>query len=125
MPKRLRINSLIVFVLALLFAFFFDFTKHNPLFAPLNPFAEDPYDAIGSFSFQAILFLGALSLFRAFRPYRKAQPSDEQKLFLVRTQVTIILSILVTLLGDLIAMVRHVSIWSRVSTCYFLLLRLT
>lgn len=121
MPNKLRINSLIVFVLALLFAFFFDFTKHNPLFSPLNPFAEDPYDAIGSFAFEATIFFGALSLFRAFRPYRKAQPSDEQKLFLVRTQIAIVLSVLVTLVGDLIAMIRNLSVWSRVSAGYLLL----
>ena len=121
MSNKLRINSLIVFVLALLFAFFFDFTKHNPSLSPINPFADDPYDAIGSFAFQATIFFGLLSLFRAFRPYRKDQPSDEQKLFLVRTQIAIVLSILVTLVGDLVAMIRHFPVWSRVSAGYLLL----
>ena len=120
MPSRLRINSLIVFVLAVLFTFFFDFTKHNPSLAHLNPFANDPYDAIGSYAFQAIIFFAALSLFRAFRTFRKAQPSDDQKLYLLRTQITIVLSILATLVGDVVAMVRHVSVWSQESTGYLL-----
>jgi hypothetical protein len=97
MPGRLRINALIVLVLALLFTFFFDFTKHNPYLAPINPFAEDPYDAIGSFAMQAVFVLGILSLFRAFRPAGKTQPSGDRKLFLYRTQIALVLCVLVTL----------------------------
>lgn len=120
MPKKLRINSLIVFVFALLFAYFFDFTKHNPSLSPVNPFADDPYDAIGSYAFQATIFLGLFSLFRAFRPYRDSQPSDEQTLFLVRTQIAIVLSILVTLIGDLVALIRYLSVWSGAATGFLI-----
>lgn len=112
MSAKLKINSVIVFMLAVLFAVFFDVTKHNLYLSPINPFADDPYDAIGTFALQAAILLGFLSLFRAFRPYRKEQPSDEQNLLLVRTQTAIVLSMLVALAGDVVAMIRHLSLWS-------------
>ena len=122
MPARLRINALLVFVLAILFAIFFDFTKHNPYIAPINPFAEDPYDAIGSFAIQAAFVLAILSLWRAFRPTGKLQPSGERKLFLFRTQIAAVLCVLVTLAGDLIAMIRHISLLSAARAGIMLLL---
>ena len=114
MSTKLKINSVIVFVLAAVFAVFFDFTKHNLYLSPINPFADDPYDAIGSFAFQAAALFGVLSLFRSFRPYRKGQPSNEQNSFLVRTQTATILCVLVALAGDIVAMIRHASLWSGV-----------
>ena len=81
MSAKLKINSVIVFVLAAVFAVYFDITKHNLYISPVNPFADDPYDAIGSFAFQAAVFFGFLSLFRSFRPYRKEQPSSDKTCF--------------------------------------------
>jgi len=121
MSTKLKINSVIVFVLAVVFAIFFDITKHNLYLSPVNPFADDPYDAIGSFAFQAAILFGLLSLFRAFRPYRKEQPSDKQNLILVRTQIAIVLSVLVSLAGDTVAMIRHLSLWSGALAGYVLL----
>ena len=112
MPTKLKISAIIAIALALLFSVFFDTTKHNPFLSAVNPFAEDPYDAIGSFALQAVILLGFLALFRAFRPYRKERPSHEGHLLLVRTQITIVLAALVTLAGDLVALIRHVSLWS-------------
>jgi hypothetical protein len=114
MSTKLKINSVIVFALAAVFVVFFDITKHNLYFSPVNPFADDPFDAIGSFAFQAAIFFGFLSLFRAFRPYRKEQPSNEQNSFLVRTQTATILCVLVALAGDIVAMIRNASLWSGV-----------
>ena len=122
MSDKLRINSIILFALAILFAFFFDFTKHNLTLSPVNPFADDPYDAIGTFALQTAVFLGLLSLVRAFRPYRKEQPSNEQKLILVRTQTAIVLAVFVALAGDMVAMVRHVSLWSGTPAGYGLVI---
>jgi hypothetical protein len=56
--------------LAILFYLFFQITKHHPILSLVNPFVEDPYDAVGSFSFQFALFTALLSLVRAFRPYQ-------------------------------------------------------
>jgi hypothetical protein len=122
MSGKLKINSIIIFALAALFVFFFDFTKHNLTLSPVNPFADDPYDAIGTFALQAAAFLGFLSLVRAFRPYGKEQPSDEQKLILVRTQTAAVLGVFVALAGDIVAMMRHLSLWSGTPAGYGLVI---
>ena len=116
MPKKYKINAVIVFALAILFDVFFDFAKHNPSLSLVNPFADDPYDAVGSFAFQAVIFLGTLSLFRAFRPYSNLL--EEQKVYFARTQIVIVLTVLVALAADIVAMIRHLSLWLGVSAGY-------
>jgi hypothetical protein len=111
MSTKPRINSLIVAALAVLFCLFFMTTKHDPALSAVNSFAEDPYDAVGSFGVQAAAFLGLLSLVRAFRPYGAGALTDEHQVLLVRTQVLAVLAVAVTLGGDLVAMVRYPSLW--------------
>ena len=111
MPNNFKINAFIIFVLAILFYFFFMASKHDPSLSPVNAYAEDPYDAIGSFGVQAAILLSILSLIRAFRPYGMNAPSEEQKLFLARTQMLVVLAVAVTLTSDIVAMVRYLSSW--------------
>jgi hypothetical protein len=111
MPSKFKINALIILALAALFYFFFMTAKHDPALSAVNAFAEDPYDAIGSFGVQAAAFIGILSTMRAFRLYRGNPPSDEQKVFLARTQVLAVLAVIVTLAGNIVAMARYPSIW--------------
>ena len=111
MTAKQKINSVIVLLLAILFAVFFDSSKHNASLSPVNPFADDPYDAIGTFAMQTVIFLGAFAVFRAFRPYQKGNPSTLQKLYLVRTQMAVVLGVLTALAGDLAALIRHASLW--------------
>lgn len=111
MSGRLRINALVVCILAALFYLFFMASKHVPALSSANAFAEDPYDAVGSFGIQAAALLCILSLLRAFRPYRARAPSEEQKEFLGRTQMLAVLAVAVTLACDIVAMARYPSIW--------------
>ena len=67
--KSLKTLAVIVFFLTIFFWAFFDNSKNLPALAVINPFAEDPYDAVGSFGIQLSLFAALLSLLRAFRPY--------------------------------------------------------
>src|SRR5690242_15268881 len=112
MSNKFKINALVIFAFAASFVFFFNITKHQPAFSPINPFAEDPYDAIGSFAFQASILFGFIALFRAFRPSPIGGPSDRQKLLLARTQLVAVLCVSVTIIGDLVALIRHWSLWS-------------
>jgi hypothetical protein len=112
MSNKSKISSLIIFAFVASFVFFFNITKHRPAFSPINPFAEDPYDAIGSFAFQAAILFGLIALLRAFRSYPIGGASDRQKLLLARTQIAAILCGSVTITGDLVAMIRHWSLWS-------------
>jgi hypothetical protein len=112
MPSKFRINTLIILILAVLFYFFFMTSKHDPILSPVNPFAEDPFDAIGSFGIQVAGFLGFLSFIRVFWFYRKGAVSEEQKVTLARTQMLVVLAVAVTLAGDRVAMARYPSLWT-------------
>jgi hypothetical protein len=111
MPIKFRINTLIIVALAVLFYFFFMTTKHDQALSVANAFADDPFDAIGSFGVQAAAFLSLLSLVRGFRPYRAGTLLDEQEMLLVRTQLLAVLAVVVTLGGDIVAMARYPSLW--------------
>jgi hypothetical protein len=64
------------------FYLFFQTSKHNPALSSVNAFADDPYDAVGSFGVQFALFTALLSLVRAFRPYQSDEALDGQELLL-------------------------------------------
>ena len=93
MPPRFKVNALLAFLLALLFYFFFMHTKHDAALSAVNAFAEDPYDAVGSFGIQAALFCGVVCLIRAFRPQDSEGASLERRIFVVRAQMAAVLSV--------------------------------
>ncbi len=58
--------TLLALGLALVFFLFFQISKGAP-FRSVNPFGEDPYDAVGSIAVEVALFVSALSCARALR----------------------------------------------------------
>lgn len=121
MPQRHKIISLFIFVFAVLFYFFFMHAKHDPALSAVNPFADDPYDAVGSFAIQAAVFLGILCLVRAFRPNPSGIESIRRESFLLRAQMAATLSVAVTLVADAVAMLRHPHLWLGLPAGYRLL----
>ncbi len=111
MTGKLKFNTVLVFLLAVLFCLFFELSKHDPFLLNANAFAEDPYDGIGSMGIQAAVILAALSLLRAFWPSPKNDAFENRKALLVRTQMMAILAVSITLTADAIAMLRHPSMW--------------
>jgi len=105
---RLKLGSLLVLALSLLFFVFFQYTKHAPGLGDANPFGEDPYDAVGSFGVLLAPFAGLLAIIRAFRPYLKGRPEPRQFRSLLRSGTVALLAIAVTLAGDVIALGRAV-----------------
>lgn len=116
--RKLKIASLLIFVLAVLFYVFFMHCKHDPALSKVNAFADDPYDAVGSFGIQAAAILGVLCLLRAFRGSHSYAESIERERFLLRAQVAAVLSVAVTLAADAVAMLRHPSLWMGHSAGY-------
>jgi hypothetical protein len=110
MPTSLKANTLLTAALAAVFYLFYMFAKHDPRLSAVAPFLNDPYDAIGSFAAISSVLLVLLALVRAFWPYRTL-PTEAQCLFLSRIQLAIALAVLITLASDLVAMVRHPSLW--------------
>jgi len=112
MALKHKLTALAVLVLAVLFNQFFMFAKHDPSVAAIVPFADDPYDAIGSIALIVSALLAVLSLFRVFKRQRPEPPSVLSKVFLARAQAAVPAGVLVALGADLIAMVRHQSLWA-------------
>ena len=111
MPKQYKVNACLAFVLAALFYLFWQISKHQPALSQVNAFADDPYDAVGSFGTQLAVFTALLSVVRAFRPYQPNKVLDSQKVHLVRAEYITCLSVAVTLAADIVAMIRYPSVW--------------
>lgn len=102
-------NALLVCGLAFFFSWAFFFLKHNPLLRDIIPFAEDPYDAIGSLAFIAANLLAATSLARVLLPHFIGRSGAS--IYVSRTQAAVSLCVLMAVAADAIAMLRHLSQW--------------
>ncbi len=118
MPTSLRWHAIGLAALAAVFLLFFFASKHDPSWARVNPFAEDPYDAVGSFSFQFVLLMAALSLLRAFRPYPAGVSLHRQARVVACGLLAGLLAVVITCLVDVIAMGRHSEMWMGSSAGY-------
>src|SRR2546427_13058599 len=124
MPRSQKRNSLIIVGLAALFYWSFMFMKHDPALRDVIPFGVDPYDAVGSLGVIIGMLIALLSLVRAFRPYRTHPPSPAQRVYLIRAQMAVVLSVLITLVADAVAMARHTSAWMQAGSRIELLILL-
>ena len=106
--KRLKLGALFVFGLSLLFYVFFDYCKHAATLGTSNPFASDPYDAVGSFGIQLALLSALLTLIREFRPYPGTNVPPAQLLLALRGGAVVLLAVTVTLAADTIGLVRSI-----------------
>jgi len=120
MPRSVKGSALLTFGLAILLFPFFEICKHAPALSLVNAFAEDPYDAVGSFGIQLAPFLSLLAVLRAFRPYPTEKTRDRQRVLFARAAYCSCFSVAVTLGADMIAMLRHPSLWLGGSAGYVL-----
>ena len=72
----------------------------------MNPFGEDPFDAVGSFSVQLAVLAAGLGLVRAYRPYLATGAPSSQALLILRTGTVALLAVAVTLVADAIGLAR-------------------
>src|SRR5215471_20730250 len=111
MESVLKRNAVIVFGLAMVFHQFFMFMKHDDAVRDVIPFGNDPYDAVGSFAVVIGMLAALISVFRAFRPYGEHGATAMQRAYTVRAQLALVFCVLVTLLADGVAMIRHPPMW--------------
>jgi hypothetical protein len=102
-----KLNSIFAICLAFAFLLFFQFTKHNPILAVIIPFGNDPYDAVGSIG---IIIAGLLAFLAFIRSFYKVLV-ERRRIIIARTQFSVVALILVTLMVDGIAMVKHIPMW--------------
>ncbi len=111
MPRQLKVNASLTLAFAVVFYLFWQISKQQPALSHVNPFAVDPYDAVGSFSTQVAVFAATLSVIRAFRPYQPNSALEPQIRHLVRAEYITCLSVAITLVTDVVAMLRHPDVW--------------
>jgi hypothetical protein len=85
--------------------------KHQPGLARIAPFVEDPYDAVGSFGVQLAAVAAALSTLRALRSYGVDRLPEARTVMIVRSVVVALLAFFVTVIADIVAMIRHPGAW--------------
>lgn len=112
MPGNLKRNAVAVVLLAALLYWAFMFAKHDPSLRGIIPFGNDPYDSVGSFACIAGGLLAMLLLYRSFGPVQGAEFSAQQNVFLLRTQEAVVLTVIITVAADGIAMARHPRMWA-------------
>ena len=83
---------------------FFAVTKHSTAFRPFSPFDVDPYDVVGSFTFQIALAVAALNLLRLHRVERNGK--EGRLVFVVRGIRVVAAAIAITMISDVIAVAR-------------------
>jgi hypothetical protein len=86
--------------LSVLFVLFFQASKQLPALARSNPFAVDPYDAIGSVAIQVAMVVAGLTWVRTARYWGLSSVPLRQLRFMLRGLAVVVLSIALTLAGD-------------------------
>jgi hypothetical protein len=94
-----RVTALILLA-AILFYLFFQVNKAAP-FVETNPFANDPYDAVGSFAFQVALLVSLLTYARMIR--WRDDPAQDKGRLILHGNLLALVTILITLCTDTIA----------------------
>ncbi len=103
---RLLRATLLTFTASLIFWAFFQISK-KPAFATVNPFAEDPVDAIGSIAVQVAIAVSLLTLERAAQvSHGQTAPAHKSRL-IVRGNFVALLAIAVTLGADGLMELQH------------------
>jgi hypothetical protein len=108
----LRLASVAALFLAVLFITFFDRAKHDVGLVRVNPFSEDPYDAVGSFGVQLGFACSILAVVRAFRTDLKTESLHNRYTYTLRAMAVSQLAIIVTMLADSVALARFSSMWN-------------
>jgi hypothetical protein len=109
--KNIKINTVSVFLFSVVFIWLFFFCKHNPPLSEVNVFNVDPYDAVGSIAIQISFAAAFFSTLRIFAVTNiEVQPSYHLMMIL-RGNLVSLLSILVTMISEITALVRFRKIW--------------
>lgn len=109
-------TALVTFAAAV-FCLFFQIAKLAP-FRNINPFGDDPHDAVGSIAIQVAFVAGALTYSRALRLWETPGWSARTRLIL-RGNIVVLSAVVITLIADAIAeFVRPMpsSYWGNVLT---------
>jgi hypothetical protein len=114
--KNIKFNTLSIFIFSVVFIWFFFYCKHDPLLSEVNVFNVDPYDAFGSIAVQISFLAAFFSILRLIIANLTDIQQDYHLLIILRGNLVSLLSILVSMIADIIAMVRYMRIWTNSSS---------
>jgi len=106
--KEIHFLAIFTTITSFVFWAFFAWSKNQSI-SELNPFAVDPYDAIGSFAFQLAIALSILSLARSFQQIKDAN-SLHRLPFILRGIGIALFAIFITIVGDGIAVAQQAAL---------------
>ncbi len=98
--KRIHQVTALIFAVSVLFYLFFQVNKRNP-FVEANPFANDPYDAVGSIAIQLAFLIALLSYARVIR--WRNDPSQAKEKLILHGNILVLAAIFITLCSDAMA----------------------
>jgi hypothetical protein len=98
--KRIHRITALILLAAIVFYFFFQVNKRSP-FVEANPFAVDPYDAVGSIAIQVALLISLLSFGRVLR--QRDDPAQAKERLILHGNILVLATIFITLCSDAIA----------------------
>jgi hypothetical protein len=99
--KQTHHITALILLSSALFYLFFQINK-APVFIKANPFANDPYDAVGSIAVQAALLIGMLSYARVLR-WRDDPTQKIKARLILHGNLLVLASMIITLCFDIIA----------------------
>ncbi|RIE06627.1 hypothetical protein [Candidatus Cryosericum terrychapinii] len=94
---------------AVIYGCFFFLCKRGAVLPALCAYTADPYDAVGSFGIQLAAIVCFVAFVRAMRMRQSA--NDGEVLFFARSLAVVDLTVLATMVSDVIAMLRTVPSW--------------
>ena len=116
LTSNLQRATVLTLAAALAFGIFFQLSK-TPALSAVNPFADDPVDAIGSFAVQVALAVSILTLARAAQFKLNAPDSYRRSRLILRGNFVALSAIAITLIADTYMEVQQpswdVSIWGQ------------
>ena len=98
--KRIHRMTVLILIAAIVFYLFFQINKRSP-FVEFNPFAVDPYDAVGSIAIQVALLISLLTYARVIR--WRDDPAQDKRWLILRGNILVLATIAITLFTDLVA----------------------
>jgi hypothetical protein len=107
MPIRLKLNSVAMFG----FAAAIVLAEYKIAQLSVSPFRQDPCDAVWHFALFVMLFTLVVSTLRTVRPNLGGPTPRAQYVYLIRSQQAFVLALLIALSADIVALIRHPSMW--------------
>lgn len=98
--QRIHQVTALIFLTAIIFFLFFQVNKRSP-FVEVNPFANDPYDAVGSIAIQLAVLISLLSYARVIRG--RDDPILANQRLILHGNILVMAVIFITLTSDALA----------------------